>query len=104
MLTITRNQDSVSISGKTRLIKQELITLGGIWHYETSQWILPSYYDTNILDIYLNATYALKARQAEVDHQYDLLYAKKGKPSWVCCDRASILSVINQEIQCLDHV
>lgn len=106
MLTIQRHTNSIIIRGRTRLIKPELINLGGVWDYEACQWTLPGYYDPDVLDIYLTATYTLKARQAEVNYQYDLLYAKKGKPSWVCCDRATILSVINREtlcLECLDH-
>ena len=104
MVTIEQGDDCYLVRGKTRILKEELESLEGRWDPMKCHWVLPKYYDPGVLDIYLTATSILKNKQAQIQYEYTLLFARnKGRPQWVCCDQADIRSVINEEVSCAVH-
>jgi len=104
MLTLRQNHNSISVSGRTRLIKDDLLFLKGAWDYETAEWTLPNTYDLSSLSQHLSVILRKKQEEAEVQHQYTLLYARLGhKPSWVCCEHATVLSVVDKKVNCWFH-
>lgn len=77
MLTIEHDQEFIYVRGRTRLLKNELEDLGGVWDLIDTKWILPGTYSLALLDTYLRVTYALKKKQEDDDYRETLLYARK---------------------------
>lgn len=77
MLTIEHDQEFIYVRGRTRLLKNELENLGGVWDLIDTKWILPGTYNVALLDTYLRITYAVKKKQEDDEYRETLLYAKR---------------------------
>jgi hypothetical protein len=90
-LTFEETEKGIVVSGKTFDYKDRIKQLGGRWNAEDKTWLIPSGTDLAPLHEPLPIASLLPPP------------APPALPSWVCCDKATILSYPRQQHWCTAH-
>jgi hypothetical protein len=106
MLVMTRENETLIVTGKTFDIKDEIKTLGGRWDATRGAWTLP---DTEETRAKLTAASeklkasrkAVKAPDARAVVKSCLEEkAKTGKFHWICCEECVVVNWARQHTTC----
>jgi hypothetical protein len=100
-LQFTINGDSVSVSGKTFHVRNELRTLGGTWDPRRSVWTIPLsvYSGTLKADLISTVTEGMakeKGLKEDTTKKNRILSALAekavtGKYHWICCENCDVM-------------
>jgi hypothetical protein len=112
-LQFTINGDSVSVSGKTFHVRNELRTLGGRWDPRHSVWTIPLsvYSGTLKADLISTVTEgmakekALKEDTTKKNRVLEALAEKAvtGKYHWICCENCTVVDWSRGITSCRAH-
>jgi hypothetical protein len=96
-LLFSKNASSLTISGKTFYIKEQLKALEGLWNAKAKKWVLPVAHDSDLFRASLTLS-VKNAIKKEAEQNVVKLYT-----SFVCCEQCKVVNWKRKTTTCIVH-